>query len=191
MEDESEVTGPGEITRLLRAADDGGDEARNELFAVLHEELRRCASAMMAGQSPGHTLQATALVNEVFVRLFGRARPSWNDRRHFLMAASQAMRHLLVDHARQKAASKRDGRRIPLEEDLVIEEFESRSMGIEALDVTLRKLAETNPKMAKAVELRFFGAASQEETAEILGLSLRSFQRQWAMTRAWLFQELG
>ncbi len=181
----------GAITRLLRAASEGRDGSHEALFGALHGELRRRAGALMTRQPSEHTLQATALVNEVYLRLFREGGAHWEDRRHFLLSASQAMRHLLVDHARQRSAAKRAGRRVPLEESQVLDEFESRSIDLEALDAALLKLGELKPEMARAVELRFFANVPQEETARILDMPLRTLQREWALVRAWLYAELS
>lgn len=181
---------PGDITVMLRAAADGDTDARSDLLDALYADLKQCAAGLMQRQPSGHTLQATAVVHEVYMRLFRSSPAGWTDRRHFLLAASRAMRHLLVDHARRRNAAKRDGVPIPLEESTLVTEFESRAIDLEALDVALKKLANEKPEMARAVELRFFADVSQEEVARILDMPHRTFQRRWAMTRAWLFEEL-
>ncbi len=190
MDSQQDDSSVGHITRLCQDAAQGDEAAKNELFEALYSELRRRAGGMMARQRSDHTLQATALVSEAYLRLFGSVTPSWSDRRHFVLAASKAMRHLLVDHARGRAAAKREGKRVPLEGDVLIAAFETRAIDFEALEIAIKKLAEIKPEMARAVELQFFGSATQEEAAKILDIPVRTFQRQWSMARAWLFREL-
>ena len=180
----------GAITSLLRDIAEGREKAQDELFDAIYAELHRRAAALMRRQPDGHTLQATALIGEVYGRLFKDGQARWVDEQHFLLTASRAMRQLLMDHARKKAAMKRAGVRVPLQEDLLILEFENRALDVEALHAALDKLAQINPEMARSVELRFFGNVPIEECARMAGISVRSFHRRWAMTKAWLFEEL-
>ncbi|MFT4538455.1 MAG: RNA polymerase sigma factor (TIGR02999 family) [Planctomycetota bacterium] len=179
-----------DITALLGDVAAGRARAQDRLFEAVYCELHRRAGALMRKQPDSHTLQATALVGEVYVRMFQKDGVLWKDRHHFLLAASRAMRHLLVDHARKKSAAKREGKRVPLEANQIVDQFESRAIDIEALHAALEKFSEINPEMASAVELRFFGNVSIEDTADYLNISERSFGRRWAMTKAWLFEEL-
>ena len=165
------------------------DESREELLAELYAELRRRAGNVMRGQPAEHTLQPTALVHEAYLKLCGDD-SGWEDRRHFLAAASQAMRHGLVDHARGRTRQKRTppGEKVPLDRILVT--YEDRALDLLALDEALTRLAEADGDMAKAVELRFFGGLSMEETAKVLEMPKRSLERRWKATRAWLHAEV-
>jgi RNA polymerase sigma factor (TIGR02999 family) len=189
MSDEGEG-GRTETEKLLRDVEAGTDGAGEALFQLVHTELRRRAEALMRRQPRGHTLQATALVGEAYLRLFSGAPVHWNDHKHFLLAASRAMRHTLVDHARAKARLKRAGDRIDSPLDDLVVEYEDRALDIEALQRALARLETMDPDMARAVELRFFCGSSVEETARILGMAERTFERRWQMTRAWLFGEV-
>lgn len=188
---DGEIVAEDEVTRLLNQATGNDPEARRRLFELLHRELRRLAGRLMANQPASHTLQPTALVNELYLRLFGKYGMSWTSRKHFFLSASKAMRNLLVDHARKRNAAKRDGKRVELHESLLLDDYESRCSDLEAFDAALFKLAKEKPQMAEAVELQIFGNITQEETAQLVGMSLRSFQREWAIVRRWLYQELA
>ena len=162
-----------------------------EFLEALYEDLRAQARRWMKGQRPSHTLQATALVNEAYLKLARGTGTCWEDRRHFLAAASSAMRQILIDHARAKKRLKRQapGQREPLDEVLI--QYDNNAFDLEALDSALEELARFNPEMARAVELRFFGAATVEETASILDMSRRTFERRWQAARAWLHARLS
>ena len=144
----------------------------------------------MRQQNEAHTLQATALVNEVYVRLFGNGAGSWVDRMHFIHSASRAMRQVLVDHARRNGSERRGGgaKRAPME--VVFDQYIERSFDVLALEEALEKLGATDPTMAEAVDLRFFGGLSVGETARALGIPGRTFDRRWQMTRAWLYRQV-
>lgn len=169
------------------AEDEKGDE---ELLAQLYDELHRRAIGYMRGQRADHTLQPTALVNEAYMRLANSGSSLWSDRPRFLATASRAMRHVLVDHARRRGRLKNSppGERTPL--DQITLGFEENALDLLALDEAIDSLAERDPDMARAVELRFFGGSSMEETAKCLGLSKRSFERRWKFVRAWVFAEV-
>jgi len=191
MSDQGEADLPAkEITSLLRAAHSGDRAAQEDLFRELYTELHRRAQELMRGQADGHTLQATALVGELYLRIFGRGERAWTDRQHFLLSASRVMRHVLVDHARRKHRRKREGVRVDSELDQMLVEFEDRALDLEALDKALERLEELDPGMAKAVDLRFFAGISAAEAARALDLPRRTFDRRWQMTRAWLYREL-
>ncbi len=172
-----------EVTRLLNAAHRGDRQAAAALLPLVYGELRRLASAKMAGESPGHTLDATALVHEAYLRLTGGQ--SFESRSHFLRAAAVAMRRILVDHARARNAAKRGGgRRIELELDqLAISPVADE---LEALDEALSKLAGEHPQQAELAQLRYFGGLTLEQCADVLGLSARTADTWWAYARAWL-----
>lgn len=182
---------PSDLTRLLRRVGSDDAAARNELWQVVYQELHALAARAMHAQRTDHTLQATALVHEVWLRV-ERSGGDCRDREHFLATVSRAMRQILVDAARARQADKRTppGRRAPLE-DLVIEFEERSSIDVEALDRALAALAEADPEMARVVELRFFAGAEMEEVARIVGMSKRTLERRWAATRAWLGAQMG
>lgn len=145
----------------------------------------------MRGQPACHTLQATALVHEVLLKMWGETDPPWEDRARFLAAASKAMRHVLIDHARARARDKRQapGERLPL--DAITAAYEARAGDLIALDEALDRLGAFDPLMARAVELRFFGGLSVEDSARILDIPLRTLERRWAVVRAWLHAEVS
>ncbi len=156
----------------------------------MYDELRRMARRHLQNERPDHTLQATALVHEVYLRLVGSGQ-SWHNRAHFFAIASSAMRRILVDHARAKHAAKRPGalQRVDLDDGLLLsqEQFDE----IIALDRALDRLSQIDARQARIVELRYFGGLSSEETAEALGLSSITVQRDWAVAKAWLHGELA
>lgn len=186
-EDEDAADG---ITALLREVAAGRQGAHEALFERVYTELHRRACDVMRRQPRGHTLQPTALVGEVYLRLFRGKPAAWADSSHFLLTASRAMRQLLVDHARRKSAAKREGRRVELPDEPLLAEYEDRSIDIEALQAALDRLARVDPAMARAVDLRFFGGVSVSETARLLEIPERTFQRRWELTRKWLFREI-
>ena len=174
-------------TALLRRYREGEEGALDRLFPVVYDELRRIAGAQLRRERAPHTLDATALVHEAYLRLAGQAPADPRDRSHFLGIAARAMRQVLVDHARRRAAAKRGGswertsitgKGIPDGMDLD---------GLLALDEALERLEE---RQRRIVEMRFFGGMTEEETAEALGLSSRTVQRDWLKARAWIYQEL-
>jgi RNA polymerase sigma factor (TIGR02999 family) len=168
----------------LEATHEGDKQAAAELLPLVYDELRRLASAKMAGEKPGHTLNATALVHEAYLRLAGRE--SFSSRSHFLKAAAEGMRRVLVDHARAKSAAKRGGggRRIELELDHLA--IAPTPDDLVALDEALTKFAEEHPQQAALVQLKYFGGQTLEECAEVLGVSARTADTWWAYARAWL-----
>jgi RNA polymerase sigma factor (TIGR02999 family) len=181
---------PAEITRLLLAWGNGDRDALGSLMPLVYDELRRTAERYMRRERPGHTLQATALVNEAYVRLIDSSQVHWQDRAHFLAVASQLMRRILVDFARGRHKQKRAGawERVTLAEDLVggVE----RQPELVALDDALQDLSGLDPRKARVVELRFFGGLSLEEIAAVLAVSTDTVGRDWSAARAWLVREL-
>lgn len=178
------------IETLLQAWRGGSQEARDALFAEMQGELRGLARRMMRGQSPAHTLQPTALVNEACLRLCERS-GSLQDRTHLVRLAATAMRQILVDHARRRGALKRGGaqQRVPLDE--VVDLYEERAHGLAELDHALERLSRQSSELVELVELRFFAGLPIEEVATILGLSPRTAARRWQIARAFLREELG
>jgi RNA polymerase sigma factor (TIGR02999 family) len=175
-----------ELVRGLLARVEAGDqEARSELLALFYEDLRARAHEILRGWKRGSTLQTTALANEACLRLLGNSAP-FCDREHFLAAAARAMRSFLVDRVRARRRLKRspEGDRVPL--DGLLDAYEESGIDVAQLDEAIGKLAAFDPLMARAVELRFFAALDVGETARILGLSRRTFDRRWRATRAWL-----
>lgn len=172
------------VTRLLQSA--SSDEgAREQLFEILYDELRRVARGQLAGSPPQATLHATALVNEAYLKLVGKAAPpAWENRRHFFFAAARAMRDVLVDEARRKCAKRRGGewKRANLQ-DLELS-LATPADELLALDDALGVLEEEDPRRADIVRLRFFGGLSEDETASALGVSKRTVSREWAVARA-------
>src|SRR5688572_15520718 len=167
------------ITQVLKAIDRGDPQAAEQLLPLVYDELRRLAAQRLAGEKPGQTLQATALVHEAYLRLVGQgAEPHWDSRGHFFAAAAEAMRRILVNHARDKQRLKRGGGRKRLDLDQI------------ALDEALTQLAVEDPGAAQLVNLRFFAGLTLPEAAQSLGLALRTAERQWAYARAWLYARL-
>ena len=181
---------PADVTRLLLAWSDGDAAALDELLPVVYRELHRQAQRYMRGQSPGHTLQATALVNEAYLRLAGTDPVDWKSRAHFFGVAAKAMRSILVDHARARRASKRGGGAEPVTL-AAADEAGAQQVEVLELDETLQRLADLDPRKANLVELRWFGGLSIEEAAEVLDVSPATAKREWRTARAWLRRELA
>jgi RNA polymerase sigma-70 factor (ECF subfamily) len=182
---------PGQFDELLKRQQAGDDEAAGELFPLLYEELRAIASKHMAGQRPDHTLQATALVHEAWMKVAGGREREWADRDHFLRAASNAMRQVLVDHARRKSSLKRGADRVKLELDGLLLAMDQSSGGLIDLDEALKRLQERDPVGVQLVELRFFGGCSLAEAARVLKVSERQAARWWDAIRIILDAELS
>jgi RNA polymerase sigma factor (TIGR02999 family) len=180
-----------DITRIISRVQEGEGKAAEELIPLVYEELRKVAAARMAEQGPGHTLQPTALVHEAYLRLAGAESKGWHDRRHFLAAAAEAMRHILIDAARKKACHKRGGgwHRMDLEE--VHLAVDSQPEDLLAVDEALDEFGGEFPQKAALVHLRFFAGLSLPEAAETLGISLATAKRSWAFSRAWLYDRLA
>ncbi len=179
-----------DATRLLSAVEQGDPRAAEELLPLVYEELRQLAALKMADQPAGHTLQPTALVHEAYLRLVGAEQRKWQNSRHFLAAAAEAMRHILIDAARKKRRLKRGGdwRRVQLEE--VHLAVEADPDGLLAVDEALEDFEREDPAKAELVKLRFFAGLSLPEAAKALGLSLATAKRSWAFSRAWLYRRL-
>lgn len=180
------------ITTLLHEWQEGKEEALNELLPFVYDELRRRAAAYMRSERPGHTLQTTALVNEAYIKLFEKGEIEWESRNHFFAIAAQAMRRILVDHARKKNRKKRGSKSpvLPLDEARLIPSKDS-TVDLEALDQALSRLAAFDERQAKIVELKYFGGMTFEETADVLGVSKVTVKRDWKIARVWLRGQLG
>ena len=180
-----------EITRQLLAWGEGNELALEALLPLVNDELRRVAARHLRRQNPGHLLQTTALVNEVYLRLIDTSRVRWQNRAHFFAVMASLTRRVLVDYARQRQSWKRGGRAIhvPVEEAALL--VPARRSELVALDEALTDLAVLNDRQARVVELRYFGGLSEEETAEALRISLRTVQREWRLARLWLYRALN
>ncbi|MEM7353126.1 MAG: ECF-type sigma factor [Acidobacteriota bacterium] len=179
-----------EVTAHLLAWSDGDAEALSRLMPLVTRELREVAGAFLAQERAGHTLQPTALVNELYLRLVDRRKVRWESRAQFFAFAAASMRRILVDHARAHRASKRGSGipSVPLDEAIGISQ--RREVSLIALDDALEALAKRSPLQSRIIELRCFGGLSLEETASVLEMSERSVSRNWTAARAWLFREL-
>lgn len=181
----------GQITLVLNAISHGDRLATDRLMPLVYDEMRDVATAYMRQQPAGHTLHSTALVNEAYIKLCKEDQPDWKSRTHFFSAGAQAMRRILVDHARGKNRDKRGGKwkRVEFDEDLLGEQ--QKQEDILAIDEALTKLAKIDARQAKIVELRFFGGLTVAEVAEALDISKRTVELEWKMIRAWLRRELS
>ncbi len=179
------------VTRLLRSWSQGDEAAANELFPIVYQELRRLARQYMYDERPEHTLQATALIHEAYLRLVDQRRTQWQSRAHFFAVAAQMMRRILVDHARRRAYQKRGGPavNVPLDDSALV--VPERGPQIVALDSALERLGAIDPRKVRVVELRYFGGLQIQEIADLLGISAVTVTRDWKMAKAWLRQELG
>ncbi len=179
------------LARLLESASAGDADAVAQLVPLMYDELRRIAARYMRRERAGHSLQATALVHEAFIRLLGDRNLAWQNRAHFAAIAATSMRQILVERARARGTAKRGGgrARVTLEEDLLGRS--DRGIDLLALDEALERLAALDSQHARIVELRFFGGLTIEETAETLGISPATVKRAWTMARAWLHRELA
>ncbi len=181
------------ITRILKQLEEGNMSAASELLPLVYAELRDLARHKMRGEAVGHTLQPTALVHEAYMRLTGAEdKKQWDNRGHFFAAAAEAMRRILIENARRRQSLKRGGGREKFEiaeGDAVLET--GNVDDLLDLDAALTRLAETEPEMAKLVELRYFAGLSVEDSAKALGVSARTVKRNWAFARAWLGRELN
>jgi RNA polymerase sigma factor (TIGR02999 family) len=178
------------INRLLADWGQGNEEARDALIPVVYGELRRLARRHLWRERPDHTLQSAALVNEAYLRLVRQDVPQWQNRAHFFGVAAQLMRHILVDHARNRMAAKRGGSAPRLVLDPELAPAQNPGIDLVALDDALGRLSTLDPQQGRLIELRFFGGLSIEETAVVLGISPATVKREWATARAWMRREL-
>jgi len=190
LEDPLGTTPPPTVTSLLKAWSDGDATALKHLVPLVEAELRRLARGYMRRERQGHTLQATALVNEVFLRLTDAGGIRWQDRAHFLGIASRLMRRVLVDYARSRGYRKRGGeaQRVTLDDTLLV--TPEPAVDVMALDRALDVFARIDARKSRVVELRFFGGLSVEETAEVLHVSVDTIKRDWRVAKLWLLREL-
>ena len=180
-----------EITEWLTSWSDGDRTALEKLTPLVYRELHRLAQHYMRGESPGHTLQATALVNEAYVRLIDTDRMRWQNRAHFYGVAAQLMRRILVDFARSRNSLKQGGGAGPVSLDDALMVDKDRNAGLVELDQALIALAALDERQSKVVELRFFGGLTEVEIAEVLQVSPRTVSSDWRLARSWLLRELS
>ena len=180
-----------EVTQLLKAWTAGDQKALEKLTPLVYAQLHRVAQHYMAGQRPGHTLQTTALVNEVYLRLVDCGRVNWQDRAHFFAVSAQLMRRILIDFARSRGYRKRGGGLPQLSLEEAPSVCNEPDANIIALDDALKALAEVDARKSRVVELRFFGGLSIEETASVLGVSVETVGRDWKLAKMWLLHELS
>jgi RNA polymerase sigma-70 factor (ECF subfamily) len=181
-----------EITQMLIELTDGNQEVVNQILPRIYDELRKLAGSYLRRERSDHTLQPTALVHEAYMKLIDQRQVRWQNRAHFFGIAAQVMRRILMDHARKHKAEKRGGEadKLPLEDEILVVAT-NRSDQLMALDEALNSLAEMDPQKAKIVELRYFGGLSIEETAEVMGVSVPTINRQWRTAKAWLYGQLS
>jgi len=186
------VTEPASTpTELLHAWRDGSREAFDRLLPLVDQELRRLARRHMQRERPGHTLQATALVNEAYLRLADSKQVDWRGRAHFFAVAARVMRHILVDHARARDNARRGGGAIKAPLDAAEAAVAPPEQDFAALDAALRRFENAHERAARVVELRFFGGLSAQEAADAMELSLDTVKRDWRFAKLWLLRELG
>ena len=181
---------PSEITQILERINSGKEEAIQQLFPLVYERLRRIARRKMA-REPGQTLQTTALVHEVYIRLLQDHQPRWENRRHFFAVAAEAMRRILVENARRRSSLKRGGgqQKLQLHDDTVA--IQSDPTMLLAIDQALKRLQALDPSMSEVFHLRCFAGLTVEETANALAVSSRSVDRYWSAAKAWLYREIS
>jgi RNA polymerase sigma factor (TIGR02999 family) len=179
------------VTELLSRSREGDARALDRLVPFVYDELRAIAHGQLRGERSGHTLSTTALVSEAYLRLVDQRRADWRDRRHFFAVAARMMRRVLVDYARRRGARKREGVRslVPLEDALVSVEQESEMLL--SLDEALTRLAVHDTRLVQVVELRFFAGLTEDEAADVLGVSARTVRYDWVKAKGWLYRELS
>jgi RNA polymerase sigma factor (TIGR02999 family) len=184
---------PNDVTRILHAVERGEEGALDELLPLLYDELRLLASQKLSQEAPGQTLQATALVHEVFLRLTGGNSQSWKSRGQFFGAAAEAMRRILIDNARRKKSLKRGGNweRVSLDDVLVVNDYGMPIEDLLSLDEALDRLEQVDPKIAELVKLRFFAGLTGKQAGEAIGVSHNTADSYWAYARAWLRTAIG
>jgi RNA polymerase sigma factor (TIGR02999 family) len=180
-----------DVTQVLRELSAGDDAAPAKLLPLVYDELRKLAQAYLRDERSDHTLQATALVHEAYIRLVDWEHVSWENRAHFFALSAQVMRRILVDHAREKNAQKRGGGLTKLSLDDAISFPQQREVDLVALDDALRQLESMDDTQGKIVAMRFFGGLTIEETATALGISAATVNREWRLAKAWLLRELS
>jgi RNA polymerase sigma-70 factor (ECF subfamily) len=181
---------PADVGSLVDSARQGDQQALATLMPVVYDEMRRLASSYLRRERPGQTLQATALVHEVYMRLLQDARLSWQNRAHFFGIAARSMRQILIERSRARKAAKRGGEQVRVTLDPGLMAAPSQGFDLEVLDDALTRLAAFDPELARVVEIRFFGGLSIEEAAEALDVSPATVKRRWTVAKAWLARDL-
>jgi RNA polymerase sigma-70 factor (ECF subfamily) len=180
-----------DMTQLLVAWSEGDQSALERLLPLVNTELRRLAGHYMRRENPGHTLQTSALVNEAYLRLIDQKNVRWQNRAHFFGIAAQLMRRILIDHARKAQYQKRGGGAVQVSLDEAVAVVEARAAELLAVDEALERLTAMDARKGRIVELRFFGGMTEEETAEVIGISVPTVQREWRAAKAWLHRMLS
>ena len=179
-----------EVTQVLVDWNKGDQHAPDRLMPLVYEELRKLARNYLQRERSDHTLQATGLVHEAYLRLVDQTSMSWQNRAHFFAVAAQVMRRILVDYARSHRAEKRGGEREKIEFDEALAPSGEKAVDLIALDDALQDLVTFDPRQSRIVELRFFGGLTNEEIADVLGISARTIKREWRLAKAWLRREI-
>ncbi len=182
---------PDEITELLNEWSSGDELALEQLMPLVYEELRKMANHYMHSKDVGNTLQPTALIHEVYLKLVKQEKQNWENRTHFFGVASKAMRHILVDYLRNRRYLKRGGdvKKVEFDESIIVSN--ERAVGLIELDEALNRLSELHERKSRVVELKYFGGLSNEEMAEVLNVSSKTIIRDWQFARSWLLRELS
>lgn len=180
----------GNITQLLQEYQSGNKDALDAVFPMVYDELRKLAASRLRSERPEHTLQATALVHEAYLRLIEQDKQTWQNRAHFFGLAAEMMRRILVNHAVKRNADKRFGNQTRLALDEIVDFTQGRDVNLVSLDEAMTRLAEFDPKQAKIIELKFFGGLTNEEIAEVIGVSDSTVKREWRIAKAWLHDQL-
>ena len=180
-----------ELSRIIARAGQGDASAVDRLFAVVYDQLRALAGELFRRQSPSHTLQPTAVVNEAYARMIDGENMAWKDKAHFMAVAAKVMRNLLIDHARRRKAAKRGGEWERVTLDMVLGSSRPDAIDVLELDDALTELKALHERMYRVVELRYFGGLTVRETAEVLGIARSTVDEDWAMAKAWLTRKLS
>ncbi len=182
---------PRDVTALLAAWRAGDEQARNELVVSVYQELKGLAHHYLSQERPGHTLQTTALVHELYLRLCSSGHVDWQDRAHFLAVAARQLRRILIDYARESLRQKRGGGRIRVTISDLADQPNSREEEVIGLNDALTRLEKLAARPAQVVELRFFGGMTEKEIGEVVGVSVSTVKRDWEFARSWLITQLG
>ncbi len=188
----SPMSDPVEATEILSEVTGGSTSGVDRLFPIVYDELRRMAGVYMRNERDDHTLQPTALVHEVYMRLIDQSQQTWQNRAHFFAIAARAIRQILVDHARRRGRKKRGGGQanVPLEDALGVAVDDGR-VDLVALSLAMEEFGQLHPEKERVIELRFFGGLTNEQVAEVMGVTTRTVERHWRFGRAWLFRALA
>lgn len=184
------MSDPAQVTLILREVVEGDERAADRLLPLIYDDLRAMAQRQLGNESPGHTLQPTALVHEAYLHLVDQSQATFHDRHHFFAVAATAMRRILIDHARTRGRVKRGGGQKRVELDAAVDAVVASGVDLQDLDVAMKKLDAVDARKAKLVELRFFGGLTIEQAAEVMGISPATAKREWAVARGFLYREV-